>query len=61
MEIVKLSDHCIPFYAYGDNEAACDMSHRLQQITKVAELMRDRLMDESANVRMSEPPTHDEQ
>jgi hypothetical protein len=57
MEIVKLADHCIPFYAYGDNEAACDMSHRLQQITKAAELMRDRLMDESANARAEVPAT----
>ena len=55
MEIVKLADHCIPFYAYGDNEAACDMSHRLEQVTKLAEAMRDRIMDdESANSVLSD-------
>lgn len=30
--IAELTNHCIPFYAYGDNEAACEMSHRLQEI-----------------------------
>lgn len=50
MEIVKQANHCIPFYAYGDNEVACDMSHRLEEITRLAEAMRDRIMDdESAN------------
>lgn len=27
-----IADHCIPVYAYGDNEAACDMSYKLKQI-----------------------------
>lgn len=26
------ANHGIPFYAYGDNEAACDMAHRLESI-----------------------------
>lgn len=53
MEIVKRADHCIPFYAC-DNEAACDMSNRLEEITKLAEAMRDRIVDEeSANDKSS--------
>lgn len=27
-----IANHCIPQYAYGDNEAACDMANRLQSI-----------------------------
>lgn len=30
--VAELSDHQIPGYAYGDNEAACDMSARLRKI-----------------------------
>lgn len=35
-DIAKTADHQIPFYAYGDNEAACDMSDRLQEIYEKA-------------------------
>ena len=28
----NLAEHQIPFYAYGDNQAACEMSDRLTQI-----------------------------
>ena len=31
-EIIRIADHQIPFYAYGDNQAACDMDNRLQEI-----------------------------
>lgn len=31
-EIATLADCQIPFYAYGDNEAACDMARRLEAI-----------------------------
>lgn len=31
-QIARLCDHGIPHYAYGDNEAACDMAARLQAI-----------------------------
>ncbi|KKM64656.1 hypothetical protein LCGC14_1499240 [marine sediment metagenome] len=31
-EIMQTADHQIPYYAYGDNQAACDMSHRLETI-----------------------------
>ena len=30
------ANHQIPFYAYGDNEAACDMAFRLHRIIKIA-------------------------
>lgn len=35
-DIAKTANHQIPFYAYGDNEAACDMSDRLQEIYEKA-------------------------
>jgi len=31
-DIAKTANHQIPFYAYGDNEAACDMDLRLKEI-----------------------------
>ena len=34
-EISKLADHCIPPYAYGDNEAACDFVRRLDSISAI--------------------------
>lgn len=33
--IERLADHAIPVYAYGDNEAANDMSARLAQILEI--------------------------
>lgn len=35
-QIARLAQHYIPYYAYGDNEAACEMSHRLEKIYKLA-------------------------
>jgi len=32
-EIESESAHYIPFYAYGDNEAACEMAGRLDRIS----------------------------
>jgi len=34
-QILELSNHEIPYYAYGDNEAACEMSERLNKITSI--------------------------
>ncbi len=31
-EILQIADHQIPFYAYGNNQAACDMGKRLETI-----------------------------
>lgn len=31
-QINQLCDHQIPFYAYGDNQAAVEMANRLEQI-----------------------------
>jgi len=31
-DIANTADHQIPYYAYGDNEAACDMGLRLKEI-----------------------------
>ncbi len=28
----KMAEHQIPFYAYGDNAAACEMAHRIEQL-----------------------------
>jgi hypothetical protein len=36
-----LANHGIPFYAYGDNEAACDMASRLEQIGHELRYVRD--------------------
>jgi len=35
--IMQLADHQIPGYAYGDNEAACDMDLRLREIYTLAQ------------------------
>jgi hypothetical protein len=35
-EIIRLCRHGIPCYAYGDNQAACEMSTRLHQIYELA-------------------------
>ena len=29
--------HFIPYYTYGNNEAACEMSHRLDKINELAQ------------------------
>ena len=34
-EINRLCDHQIPFYAYGDNQAACEMASRLAAIAEM--------------------------
>ena len=31
-EIMRIADHQIPGYAFGDNQAACDMDNRLREI-----------------------------
>jgi len=31
-EIMRIADHQIPGYAFGDNQAACDMDMRLREI-----------------------------
>lgn len=36
-EIDKQTHHFIPYYAYGDNEAACEMSHRIDKINESAQ------------------------
>jgi hypothetical protein len=36
-EIESICNHYIPYYAYGDNEAACDMHRRLNNIKKIIE------------------------
>lgn len=36
-QALELSEHSIPQYAYGDNEAACEMASRLE---KIAEILR---------------------
>ena len=35
-EIAMLADHQIPAYAFGDNEAACDLASRMSSIYKLA-------------------------
>lgn len=46
-DIAKTADHQIPFYAYGDNEAACDMDLRLREIyEKAIQYMQDILEEE---------------
>lgn len=34
-QIIELAQHQIPFYAYGNNEAACDMAKRLSEIAEI--------------------------
>lgn len=35
-QILNLSNHCIPPYAFGDNEAACAMDNALNNIQQIA-------------------------
>lgn len=35
--VKRASDHQLPYYAYGDNEAACEMSSRLSTIGSFAD------------------------
>lgn len=46
-EILSNCQHEIPSYAYGDNEAACDMANRLDNIRRIADNL---LRSELANV-----------
>jgi hypothetical protein len=34
-DIARLANHGIPYYAYGDNQAGCEMAHRLESILKL--------------------------
>lgn len=34
-QILELTEHNIPFYAYGDNEAACELSRRLIEVASI--------------------------
>lgn len=34
-QILELTEHNIPFYAYGDNEAACELSRRLNEVASM--------------------------
>jgi hypothetical protein len=36
-EIKALTEHNIPYYGYGDNEAACELANRLAEIYKICE------------------------
>lgn len=47
-EIRNRAKHAIPFYAYGDNEAAVDMSHRLEDIAQMA----DQIINEASMKKM---------
>ena len=38
--IKQICNHNIPFYAYGNNEAACDLANRLQQIIQLADILQ---------------------
>ena len=37
-QIYELSRHFIPVYAYGDNQAACEMAGRLHKIEGPADI-----------------------
>mgnify|MGYP000864561798 CR=1 FL=1 len=44
-KIDALVSHHIPFYAYGDNEAACELASRLEQIWAENRVLRALLED----------------
>lgn len=48
-QILNLCNHQIPFYAYGDNEAAVEMSHKL-----------DKIQDLARSLLVSHPPKAEE-
>ena len=45
-DIANKANHQIPYYAYGDNEAACDMSRRLSEIYDQAMQARQDVLNE---------------
>ena len=51
--IVMVANHQIPFYAYGENQAACEMATRLHKITAMVESVRDKITEQpSASATM---------
>ena len=47
-EMLHIANHEIPYYAYGDNEAACDMSNRLVKIADGLTIIMEELIEEEA-------------
>ena len=47
-EIQSACQHNIPSYAYGDNEAACDMSERLALVSLKVDLLNSRIENQAA-------------
>ncbi len=45
-EIQLKTLHDIPFYAYGDNEAACAMSNRLEEIEGLCQVFIEDTLNE---------------
>ena len=45
-DIAETANHQIPSYAYGDNEAACDMDLRLREICQKAMQHRQDILEE---------------
>ncbi len=48
-EIKTASNHQIPLYAYGDNEAACNMDNRLREIHNTCIQIIDEIEKEDEN------------
>lgn len=48
-EIIDLTQHYIPFYAYGDNQAACEMAQRLEKIAVLVSQIEPPVIPEIAD------------
>lgn len=46
-ELEKQTSHGIPFYAYGDNQVAVEMSHRLDAIQKLVKAIESHAQKQS--------------
>lgn len=55
-DIRRMAWHCIPHYAYGDNEAACDMANRLEWIEQHVEELTAQVVAEADKLRDASSP-----
>jgi len=54
-EIMRIADHQIPGYAFGDNQAACDMDNRLREIyMTLAQYTHNAQVDAPSGARSAE-------
>lgn len=55
--IKQICNHNIPYYAYGNNEAGCDMAGRLQQIIQLADILKSIPIDVPYDIEIEDKAT----